>query len=75
MTNMYVREHYLKVKLLKKTQNKEVWVLKNMLDGELVTGKLQTIPMNEVRQQRGVLHEGKFLQSTQGHLGIPFLHW
>lgn len=75
MLSEYVREHYLKIKLLKKTPKKQIWLLKNTLDGELVVGKLQVSPVNESKYARNVLHEGKFMQMTQGHSGIPFLHW
>ena len=52
----YVKEHYLKIKLLKKTSQKQIWMLKNTLDGEIVVGKLQPLTANDFKQVRGVLH-------------------
>lgn len=56
MQSEYVREHYLKLRLIKKTKKKEIWLLKNTLDGDLVIGKIQPLPLNDCKQGRNVLH-------------------
>lgn len=56
MLGEYVRDHYLKVKLIKKTSKKEIWLLKNTLDGDLVIGKIQPFPLNDSKNARNVLH-------------------
>lgn len=72
----FIHEIYLKVKIIFKSERKEIWLAKNTLDGELCAIKLQqTSNEGKKNNARTVLHEGKFLQVMQGHLGIPFLFW
>lgn len=71
-----IHDIYLKVKILFKSERKEIWLVKNALDGELCAVKLQFANIEGKKTNvRTVLHEGKFLQVMQGHLGIPFLFW
>jgi hypothetical protein len=72
----FIHDIYLKVKILFKSERKEIWLVKNTLDGELSAVKLQFASGDGKKTNaRTVLHEGKFLQVMQGHLGIPFLFW
>jgi hypothetical protein len=54
-----LRDYYLKVKLIKRTSRKEIWLVKNTLDGELCIAKLQSYIFTEASKKnngRNVLH-------------------
>lgn len=73
-----IREFYRKIKLINKTDRKEIWLVKNTLDGQLCVAKLQfsiSVEATKKNNIRNILYEGKFLQTCQGHPGIPFLNW
>jgi len=36
---------------------------------------LTDIEANKKNSNRNILHEGKFMQASQGYTGIPFLNW
>lgn len=72
----FIHDIYQKLKIIYKGEKKEIWLVKNTFDGELCVVKLQfNNTENKKSNARTVLHEGKYLQTMQGHLGVPFLFW
>lgn len=64
-----------KLYILKKTENKEVWLLNNANSGEKYVGKFQPKTKLDKVNVKHVLHEASFLQMMQGHTGIPAMYW
>jgi len=56
MNDQYIKDYYLKLKLLKQTDNKQIWLLRNTLDSETAVAKIQYIYENSKRLSRNVLH-------------------
>lgn len=69
-----LREFYLKVRPIHVSNRKEIWLMRNTLDNELCIAKLQPI-FHVHKHGPTILHEGKVMQTCQGHLGIPQLYW
>jgi hypothetical protein len=56
MEEELIREFYKKVKLIKQTKYKQIWLVRNSLDGELCIAKIQTVALDNKINKRSVLH-------------------
>lgn len=56
MSEQFVKDYYLKVKLLRQTDSKQIWLVKNTLDSETAVAKIQYVYENAKRTARNVLH-------------------
>jgi serine/threonine protein kinase len=62
--------------LLKKTENKNIWLMLNVSSNEHYIGKFQsTKKIDSKTNAKNVLHEASYLQQLQGHTGIPLMYW
>ena len=43
MCEEYIKDYYLKLKLLQQTTSKQIWLLRNTLDSETAVAKIQTV--------------------------------
>lgn len=56
MSHEYIKDYYLKLKLIHQTDIKRIWIVKNTLDSETAVAKLQYTYDNVKKYGRTVLH-------------------
>jgi hypothetical protein len=55
MASQYIKDYYLKLKIIKNTHNKQIWLVKNTLNSDTAIAKIQ-YTYDSYRKNRTVLH-------------------